>query len=69
MITKLEELKKHQLIEIVKSLWIEKKLKHIENVSVDEHSRIDQLEEMILETALEIDKNIFDYFGYPVSEK
>ena len=65
MITKLEELKKHQLIEMVKSLWIERKLKHIENVSVDEHSRIDQLEEIILEIGLEIDKNILDYFAYP----
>lgn len=69
MKAKLEDLKKSDLIEMVKSLWIERKLKHIENIAVDEHSRIDLLEEMILEIGLEIDKNIFDYFAFPITEK
>jgi hypothetical protein len=66
MKAKLEDLKKRDLIEMVKSLWIERKLKHIENIAVDRDSRIDLLEEMILEIGLEIDKNIFDYFAFPI---
>lgn len=65
MITKLEELKKHQLIEMVKSLWIEKKLSAIQKDFSEPNARIDLLEELILETALELDNNILGYFGYP----
>ena len=66
MITKLEELKKTELIKIIKTLWIEKKLNTIEKNITDNYLKIDRLEELVLEMALEIEDNILSYFDYDV---
>ena len=66
MYTVLEELSKNELIEMIKSLWIEKKLKQIEITCPDNDLRIDRLEELVLESGLEIEQKILIYFGYDV---
>lgn len=66
MITKLEELKKSELIKIIKTLWIEKKLNTIEKNITENQLKIDRLEELVLEMALEIEENILSYFDYDV---
>jgi hypothetical protein len=66
MTTKLEELKKKELIKIIKSLWIEKKLKAIENKYSHNQAKIEQLELLAIECGTEIDNLILSYFGYDV---
>lgn len=64
MITKLEELKKRELIKMIKTLWIEKKLKAIEIKYSHNQAKIEQLELLSIECATEIDSLILNYFGY-----
>lgn len=65
MITKLEELKKKELIEIVKKLFIEKKLNQINNSFPDnDFKKFELMEVLILDAALDLDIIILSYFGY-----
>ena len=64
MKTKLEDVKKHELIEMFKSLWIEKRLKSIENRFSDNDKRIDELEKFCFESVKDLDYEILNYFGY-----
>jgi len=63
MAYKLENVNKDELIVMIKSLWIENKLKSIEKTS-DNKMKIAQLECLAIETATEIDMVILNYFGY-----
>lgn len=64
---KIECLKKEQLAEMVKTLWIERKLRDID---LEFHNydikRELAYEELILETTFHIDEKILTYFGYDV---
>lgn len=64
---KINQLKKEQLVEMVKVLWIERKLKDIDleydNCDI---TRDLAYEELMLETAFHLDEKILTYFGHDV---
>lgn len=67
MITKLEELKKKELIEFVKKLYVEKRINQINNEFQDnDFKKIEYLEAFILDSAIDLDIIILSYFGYDV---
>ena len=67
MITKLEELKKKELIELVKKLFVEKKLNQINNEFPDnDFKKFELMELLILDSAIDLDIIILSYFGYDV---
>lgn len=64
---KINQLKKEQLVEMVKVLWIERKLKDID-LEYDNCDITRELayEELMLETAFHLDEKILTYFGHDV---
>jgi hypothetical protein len=67
MTTKLEELKKKELIEIVKKLFIEKRINQINNdFANNDFKKFELMELLILDAAIDLDIIILSYFGYDV---
>ena len=67
MKAKIENLEKDELIEMIKTLWIESRLRNLDlEFRSDEFKKEMALEELLLETALHIDEKILSYFGYDV---
>jgi hypothetical protein len=67
MKAKIENLEKDELIEMIKTLWIESKMRHLDfEFRGDDFNKVMALEELLLETALHMDEKILTYFGYDV---
>jgi hypothetical protein len=67
MKAKIENLEKNELIEMIKTLWVEKILKDLDYEYPDEcvEKQI-SLESLFIDTAINIDNNILKYFGHDV---
>jgi hypothetical protein len=67
MKAKMDNLEKDELIEIIKSMWVEKILKDVDDVyPEDSVQRQNTIESLFIDTAINIDNNILKYFGYDV---
>ncbi len=67
MKAKMENLEKDELIEIIKSMWVEKILKDVDDVyPEDSVQRQNTIESLFIDTAINIDNNILKYFGHDV---
>jgi hypothetical protein len=67
MKSKMDNLEKDELIEIIKSMWVEKILKDVDDVyPEDSVQRQNTIESLFIDTAINIDNNILKYFGYDV---
>ncbi len=63
----MDNLEKDELIEIIKSMWVEKILKDVDDVyPEDSVQRQNTIESLFIDTAINIDNNILKYFGYDV---
>ena len=67
MKAKIENLEKDELIEMIKTLWVEKILKDLDYEYPDEcvEKQI-SIESLFIDTAINIDNNILKYFGHDV---
>jgi hypothetical protein len=67
MKAKIENLEKNELIEMIKTLWVEKILKDLDYEYPDEcvEKQI-SIESLFIDTAINIDNNILKYFGHDV---
>ena len=67
MKAKIDNLEKDELIEIIKSMWVEKILKDVDDVyPKDSVQRQNTIESLFIDTAINIDYNILKYFGHDV---
>jgi hypothetical protein len=67
MKSKMDNLEKDELIEIIKSMWVEKILKDVDDVyPEDSVQRQNTIESLFIDTAINIDNNILKYFGHDV---
>jgi hypothetical protein len=67
MKAKIENLEKDELIEMIKSLWIESRLRNLDlEFRSHDFKKEMAMEELLIETALHLDKKILTYFGYDV---
>ena len=63
----MDNLEKDELIEMIKSMWVEKILKDVDDVyPEDSVQRQNTIESLFIDTAINIDNNILKYFGYDV---
>ena len=67
MKAKIENLEKNELIEMIKSMWVEKILRDLDYEYPDEcvEKQI-SIESLFIDTAINIDNNILKYFGHDV---
>jgi len=63
---KLEDLNKEQLIVLLKRVYIQGRLRDLNNDFPDNNNKmkIELMEHFILDAALDLDRNIFDFVGY-----
>ena len=67
MKAKIENLEKDELIEMIKTLWIESRLRHLDlEFRSNDFKKEMAMEDLLLETALHLDEKILTYFGYDV---
>jgi hypothetical protein len=67
MKAKIDNLEKDELIEMIKTIWVEKILRDLDYEYPDEcvQKQI-SLESLFIDTAINIDNNILKYFGHDV---
>jgi len=67
MKAKIDNLEKEELVEMVKSMWVEKILKDLDYEYPEEcvQKKL-SLESLFIDTAINIDNNILKYFGHDV---
>jgi hypothetical protein len=67
MKAKIDNLEKHELIEMIKTIWVEKILRDLDYEYPDECVQKQMsLESLFIDTAINIDDNILRYFGHNV---
>lgn len=67
MKAKIDNLEKDELIEMIKTIWVEKILRDLDYEYPDECVQKQMsLESLFIDTAINIDDNILRYFGHDV---
>jgi hypothetical protein len=67
MKAKIDNLEKDELIEMIKTIWVEKILRDLDYEYPDECVQKQMsLESLFIDTAINIDYNILKYFGHNV---
>jgi len=67
MKAKIENLEKDELIEMIKTLWVEKIMKEVDDEYPENCvQKIMTFESLFIDTAINVDNNILRYFGHDV---